>query len=414
MHIILSTVGSAGDVHPVIGLGLALKERGHQTTLITNPYFQTLIESEGLPFLPLGEAEDYLRMVNNPDLWHPQKAFEVVAKGGLLPATGELYQHLTAFDPANTLVVTSGLAFGARLAQEKLGFRMVTAHLQASMFMSAHDPAEMGGVRLPEWLPLGFRRGYLSFIEEKFVDAVVMPELNAIRAGLGLPPASHLFSRWMHSPDLVLGMFPAWYAPPQPDWPQNTHLPGFIEYKTGDQTLSPDVAAFLEAGDPPVVFTPGSAMRHGTKFFRAALDACQTLGCRAILLTRYRDHLPRTLPEGALHAEWVPMGTLLPRVAALVHHGGIGTTAQALAAGIPHLIMPLAHDQPDNANRIKALGVGDRLNPRQFNARNLTKKLDYLLHDAQVQANCKAYARKVDFEQALQKTCEMIETQAAK
>jgi rhamnosyltransferase subunit B len=409
MHIVLPTIGSAGDVLPVIGLGNALKTRGHRVTVVTSPYFQTLIEREGLELSPLGTADDFQRGLENPDLWHPIKGLQTIVRDAVLPAMRIMYDYLATLDPKETILAASGMSFGARLVQEKLGFRLVTIHLQPTLFMSAYDNAEMGGVKMPDWLPISFQEWRMKALERWVVDPLMAPTLNAFRAELGLPPVSRLFGRWMHSPQRVVGLFPEWFALPQPDWPQNLSLPGFVDYQPDDTPLIPEIEAFLAKGDAPIIFTPGSAMKHGDRFFRAAIEATQALRKRAIFLTRFRDQLPAKIPDGMLHIEWVQMGHLLPHAAALVYHGGIGTLAQALKAGIPHLVVPFAHDQPDNANRLKALGIGERLDPGKITPHSMAEKLEWLLGDPLVQARCAGYAAKVDFEKALGEACRLIE-----
>ncbi|GAB4581854.1 MAG: glycosyltransferase [Anaerolineales bacterium] len=410
MHIVLPTIGSAGDVIPVIGLGIALKARGHRVTVLTNPYFQTMIERVGLELAPVGTVADFQKGLDNPDLWHPIKGLQTIVREAILPAMPIMYEYLATLNPSDTILAASGMSLGARLAQEKLGLRLVTVHLQPTLFMSAYDNSEMGGVKMPDWLPIGFQSWRLKELERWIVDPLIAPTLNAFRAELGLPPASRVFGRWMHSPQRVLGLFPDWFAAPQPDWPPNLFLSGFVDYQPEDAPLTPEIEQFLSKGEPPIVFTPGSAMQHGDRFFRAAIEASQKLSKRAILLTRFRDQLPARLPEGFLHVEWVQLGRLLPYATALVYHGGIGTMAQALKAGIPHLVVPFAHDQPDNANRLKALGIAERLNPGQFTATRVVQKLDWLLSDPLVRARCAGYAEKMNFEKALDAACRWIET----
>jgi UDP:flavonoid glycosyltransferase YjiC (YdhE family) len=104
-------------------------------------------------------------------------------------------------------------------------------------------------------------------------------------------------------------------------------------------------------------------MMHGARMFRAAIEACRLLGERGLLLTRFAQQLPAPLPAFVHHCDYAPFRKLFPRCGAVVHHGGVGTTAQALAAGIPQLILPMAWDQPDNARRVKRLGAGQWLLP---------------------------------------------------
>ena len=129
-------------------------------------------------------------------------------------------------------------------------------------------------------------------------------------------------------------------------------------------------------------------MSHGHEFFDAAAEACRLLGRRGLLLTRHTEHLPATLPPGVIHVPYAPFSELLPRCAALVHHGGIGTTAQALAAGVPQLVMPMSHDQPDNAERLRKLGVGDEVSVKKFRAPAVAAKLRGLIESDEVARRC--------------------------
>ncbi|MEJ2246837.1 MAG: glycosyltransferase, partial [Acidobacteriota bacterium] len=166
---------------------------------------------------------------------------------------------------------------------------------------------------------------------------------------------------------------------------------------------------FLEAGDPPVVFTAGSAHAFSAEFFRVSVEACLECGWRGILLTQFPDQLPVELPKNIRTFNYVPFSFLLPRAAALVHHGGIGTTAQAFAAGVPQLVVPFAHDQPDNGVRVRRLGVGDFLLPRRYKTVDLIKKLKRLLQSTAMRENCSRYSRDLVTSTPLETTCDLIE-----
>jgi rhamnosyltransferase subunit B len=189
-------------------------------------------------------------------------------------------------------------------------------------------------------------------------DVLVGPELNRLRSSLDLKPMRRLFQNWL-SPQRVIGFFPEWYAPPQTDWPPNIQLVGFPRFDGRQQNvLSDELLRFCHTGPAPVVFTFGTGMRHSAALFRASLEAADRCGVRAILLTKHRDQLPELLPSSVLHCTFAPFRELFPLCAAVVHHGGIGTVAEALTAGTPQLIRPLCFDQPDNGHRIERLGAG--------------------------------------------------------
>ncbi len=410
MRIVLPAIGTAGDVNPMIALGMVFKARGYHTTIITNDFFRPNVEYAGLDFIPLGSADDYQKVLTDPNLWNPNKAFEVVAKWGLIPGTRLLYDILANMDPADTLVAAPGTCFGARLAQEKLKMPLVTIHLQPAVLISVYQAPVMGVV-LPDRLSPAIKRLWFNFVDAAILDKTLAAPINSFRAELGLPAIRHIWSRWMHSPMRVIGTFPDWYAPYQIDWPANTILTGFIRYDTGasEAPVDPELAAFLDAGEAPIVFTPGSGMRHARQFFEVSIAAAQALGKRALLITQHPEQVPDGLPPSIRHVRYIPFSTVFPRTAAVVHHGGIGTTAQTLAAGKPHLVVPFAHDQPDNAVRLERLGVARRLSPDKYNARDVTRLLDGLINSADVQAKCRDYASRIDFDAALRQTCELIE-----
>jgi UDP:flavonoid glycosyltransferase YjiC (YdhE family) len=268
-----------------------------------------------------------------------------------------------AREPGGVLVANPGV-LAARLVQEKSGVPTASLLLQPGLLPSSTAPPEMpGGLTIPPWLPRPLRGLYWLGVDAAGY-MLVARSLNRLRSALDLPPVGRLF-RWWLSPDLVIGLFPAWYAAPQPDWPARLRLAGFGRFDGVPGELPEDVRDFCAAGPPPVAFTLGTGMAHAAGFFRAAIAACRALGARGILLTKYPGLLPPRLPPTVRHCGFAPFRQLLPLCGAVVHHGGVGTTAAALEAGCPQLVLPLAWDQPDNAARVARLGVGISLGPRR-------------------------------------------------
>lgn len=411
MKILLLPVGSHGDVHPFVGLGSRLQQRGHDVTLATSEPFGELAQRMGLKFEALGTTEEFQRLLDHPDLWHPRKAPAFVAREGILPGMHRQYEFIKShYQPQQTLIVGSCLGFGCPLAHESFGVPFASLHLQPVVFLSEHQSPTLARFTLTQdWVPRWLKRFQFRMGVWMAHDRVLLKETNAFRTKLGLPPVRSVYPMW-HSPQLNLGMFPEWFAPPQPDWPQPTILPGFPLWdEKGVTEVPPDVEDFLSAGDPPIAFTPGSAMVQGEKFFAAAVDACQRTGRRGMLLTRHARHVPAELPEGVKHVEYAPFSEILPRCAALVYHGGVGTLSQALAAGIPHVVMPMAFDQPDNAMRIKRLGVGDFIWPASFRGGKLAAVLERLFSSEDVRNRCAKLAARISGQDALGKACDAIE-----
>ncbi|MDB6076475.1 MAG: hypothetical protein JWO82_222 [Akkermansiaceae bacterium] len=409
MRILIYAMGSAGDVHPFTGLGKALQARGHEVFLITSAYFEDLVRRAGLTFRPLGTVEDFQRVQSDPHLWHPLKAFASVIRNAVDPSYEMILEHARDLHlPGETVIVTGSLAFGALSVRELLGIPVATVHLAPSLFVSTHRQPVLHGAPFGQGAPR-FLKALQWWTAGKVADAHILPGLNRFRATHGLPPVKNMLRGW-HSPDRVIALFPQWFAPPQPDWPPQTRLTGFPLYdETGLHTLPADLESFMNDGDPPVIFTPGSAMIRGHAFFEESFKALKLMNRRGILLTRFADTVPSDLPPQVKHFAYIPFSQVLPRAAALVYHGGVGTCAQTLQAGIPHFIQPMAHDQLDNLSRVRDLGVGDGLHPRQFKARRIAAALEPLLADPAVKNRAREIATRFTPAEWLRESCELVE-----
>jgi rhamnosyltransferase subunit B len=412
MNILIATLGSYGDVFPKVGLAIQLMKRGHNVTLFTNPFFENLAGKYNLDFVPIGTIMQYEQFANHPALFDPRKSVPVFFDTLVIPNIRSAYERLSEhIQSSNTVIVSSITVLAARLVQEKHHVPNITVHLTPMAFKSAYEMPKNAIFPFPNWLPSSLKRFYWWVADRVIIDRMICPELNAFRTQLGLFPASRILTSWGHSPQMVIGLFPSWFATPQPDWPQETRLTGFPLFDEDQETdMKPEVKAFLEDGEAPIVFMPGSLMQHADQFFKTAVQACQALGRRAILLSRYRHHIPDTLPGSIQHFKYIPFRQILSRVDALVHHGGIGTCAQALKAGVPQLIHPLAYDQYDNAWRIKRLGVGDWIRAKDWQVPALAGKLQDLITSSNVSKHCQIITRRFNKKQPLVETCELIES----
>ena len=250
--------------------------------------------------------------------------------------------------------------------------------------MSVHEtPLLHPVIRLFNKLPVWFKRLVLALPNP--VDLFALPKVRRICEANGVKPPSSLWREWWDSPDGVLALFPAWFAQPQPDWPANLLQWTFpLEDLATEQALQPVLQAFLADGERPVVFTPGSANVQASRFFAVAAEAVKRIGCRAVFVTREPKQVPPNLPASFLTVDYAPFSTLLLHASVFVHHGGIGTLSQGFATGVPQLIMAMAHDQPDNADRLERLGAGIGLSVRQFTPERVAHELHQLLHDVAV------------------------------
>jgi UDP:flavonoid glycosyltransferase YjiC (YdhE family) len=390
MHAVLVSVGTDGDIFPYVGLGAALQAHGRSVTLVVSEDYEPLARRHGLAFQALVSAEENQELFGHPDFWNPLKTAPLAARWGLRFVRRQ-YDLLSKLVTPEMVLVASPAVFAASLIHEKLGVRWTNLIFQPWMIPSCIAPPIIPNFtflsRAPRLIWKVFWRGL-----DAVGDILVGRELNRLRAALGLNPMRRIFRNWL-AKELVIGMFPDWYGQPQADWPPQMRLTGFPLFDGGQNEMPPGVLEFCRAGSPPLAFTFGTGMAHSSGLFRAALEACEILHARGIFLTRYRDQLPDSLPASVMHCAFAPFQKLFPHCAAVVHHGGIGTVAKAMAAGIPQLIHPICFDQIDNGMRVKRLGVGDCLRAKRANGKQIAAALPALLTDECRTSCCKLMTR---------------------
>ncbi len=431
---LITALGSYGDVHPMVGLGSALAARGHGVTLITNPYFEDVVAAAGLQLAPLGTRDEYVRLSQHPDLWHPIRGPRLVLTHASARKLRPLYDELMAhYVPGETVFCAHALDMASRVASEKLGAPLAAIYFAPGVLWSEYDSPRLKGALLGPRVPRWLKRAQFWAGGQFFLRPLLAPDIDRVRRQLGLAPVGRRLTQWLlTSPDVMLGLFPDWFGPPQPDWHANTRLTGFPlwdspgsvpvsrqdgveqeslerEMGTGPFGLNDDVQEFLAAGAPPIAFSPGSANRGAHAFFAAAVEACDRLGRRGILLTKYDHQLPARLPETVRHFGFLPLSKLLPYTAAIVHHAGIGTCAQGLAAGVPHVVQPMSYDQFDNARRLVRLGVAAEVSLRRFAGRTVADALALLLDSPGVASRCRELAARCDGPAALAAACDVLE-----
>jgi rhamnosyltransferase subunit B len=392
-HVLLLPYGTAGSIYPFVWLGRLLRRAGHRVTLVTATRYAGTATGAGLEFAPV-EGDELEQMLSNPKMWRGNAGSNLSYRHSSRSTEGyvQAVERLIANGNTVDLMLAPMICFGARLLREKLRIPLVTVHLYPMMFVSAHEPPlALPGFRLLRRLPLIVRKAVLAFPNP--LDFFALPAVRAACARHGVRKPWSLWKQWWHSPDGVLALFPEWFAKPQPDWPHNLLQWDFpLEDMAAEEPLSPELDAFLNTGEPPVLFTPGTGHVHAHGFFEIAAGLVRQLGCRAVFLTRMPEQVPTSLPPTIFVESYAPFSQLLPRARVFVHHGGIGTVAQCLAAGIPQLVVAMALDQPDNALRVKRLGVGLGMSWKHFSVKHALPLLQRCLTDRQMQETAKQHA----------------------
>jgi len=392
-HFVLVPVGSHGDVHPFVAIGKGLRERGQRVTMITSEPFRDVATRNGLEFVSTLTTDEYNAMMNNPDLWHPSKGFNVILNRDLLRKYIPLIFNAIRerYEPGQTVAVGSAIAFGARIANEALCIPFATVHLQPMGCCSVSDPPVAANGTNLTWLPGPLIRLAYWGAEKWITDPLMTPAINEFRSTLQMPPVRRVLTKWSPSPQRVIGLFPDWFGAIPDGGPAFRHA-GFVLFDDANGRQTPkELSSFIAEGPPPVIFSFGSAMRHGRPYFEAAVEACRILKVRGVLLGARGEQIPDKLPPNVRQADYAPFSDVFRRAACVVHHGGLGTSAQALKAGVPQLVMPIAYDQADNAVRMRRHGVASLLYPKRFTGKAVANRLKLLMDDDGI----KQAARKV-------------------
>ena len=391
-RIVISTFGSFGDVHPYIAIALELKARGHRPLIATSEVYREKIGAAGIEFHTVrpdmpsyDESEELAKLVEK--LMSAKDGPEAVGDL-IIPHLRDIYSDLDAATEGADLLLTHPLPFAGTMIAEKKKLPWISSVLAPASFLSVYDP-----IVPPQWpwlyhlmkLSPWVGRGVMALASIK-IEKMAQP-IYDLRKELGLPRGGHPLFEGPHSPTKVLALFSKLLAKPQPDWPKHTIVTGFPFYDRRDyfgETETPGgLIEFLKSGAPPIVFTLGSsAIWVARDFYRDSITAAKALGRRALLLIGFPRNMPsEPLPDGVAAFEYAPYSEVLPRACAIVHQGGVGTTGQGMRSGKPVLILPHAHDQFDNAARVKRLGCGRVLPRPRYNAESAIRELRLLLEN---------------------------------
>lgn len=351
MKFLLVTLGSIGDILPFLGLAETLRQRQHQVIVASNAGYGPLVRASGIEFAAIWQREQ--QSLDGLIGHDPSGAWAAVRRDMFDPATRPARDFI-ARHARDCIVMASWTAFGARLAHQELGVPL------CNIYLSPRAAQQDDG---------------------RTADGAALRNL---------------------------GLFPSWFG----EFPgvQSCDFPLLDDAQI--PLLPPELEAFLRQGPPPVIFTPGSFMRGADRFFRESLIATERLGLRAVFLTPYREQLPPRLPTNVAYFRYVALQRLAPRCAAIVHHGGIGTCAQGLRAGIPQLVAPVFFDQPDNAARLVALGVGMSISAETYNGEEVTARLQEVLASPLVEQSCSRIRERFGNLSALRRICDIAEALA--
>jgi rhamnosyltransferase subunit B len=416
MRIVFTTIGSLGDLYPQIAIAIELRNRGYDIIFAAMKEYAAIIKPLGFEFQPMRPDGT---IMDAPEAIARMKdavtGSEYGVKQLLMPNLRDTYTDLLDIARDADLIVAGDIVYAAPLVAEKLGIPWISLALAPIAFYSIADPSVplMGFLEKLRSLDLPIDRRKIELF--KAVTKPWAETIYQLRSELGLSQISKNPLVDRSSACLVLAMFSAVLAQPQPDWGENTIVAGFTFYDGHRQhyPLTPVLQEFLDAGEPPIVFTLGSAVvAIPGDFYQESVRAAIELDRRVILLMGSNTP-PDCLPAGILAIDYVPHSQIFPHACAIVHQGGIGTTAQALKAGRPTLIMPYSYDQPDNAARVERLGTSRTISRQEYTASRTARELRELLENSQYATKAAEIGRMIQVEDGVKLACDAI-SQAVK
>ena len=418
MRIVLSNIGTYGDTNPLIALALELKRRGHMPVMALPEVYRSKIAPLGLEFHAIRPDIDPTNNVLVEMVYDIKHGTEHGLRNFLFPSLRKTYDDLldAATKPARAdLMLLGELNYAGPIVAEVTGIPWASYVLAPLSFFSAFDPPVLPPypklAKADKKVP-GFGRvikRVARFVSRKWPEPIY-----DLRRELGLPRGENPLFDAKHSPYLVLAMFSRVLGTEQKDWPANTLITGFCYYDAdaGNAKLPPHLEGFVSGGEPPVIFTLGSAaVLAAGDFYEVSAQAAMELGVRAVLLigTDPRNRPERELPESICVAEYAPYSKLFSSASVVVHQGGVGTTAQCLNAGKPMLVMPYSHDQPDNARRMKRLGVAKVIQKSSYRPNKVTRMIRSILEDHAMAQRSTAVANQLRGENGVKTACDALE-----
>ena len=417
MRIILSNIGTFGDINPLIAIAIELKRRGHVPVMALPAIYQSKIAPLGLEFRAVRPDIDPTNSILVEMVYDVKRGTEHGLRDFLFPSLRQTYDDLLdiATKPERAdLLLLGELNYAGPLVAEVTGIPWASYVLAPLSFFSAFDPPVLPPY--PRLARADKVAGFGRVIKRlaRFTTRKWPEPIYELRQELGLAKGANPLFDAKHSPNLVLALFSRVLGTEQKDWPPHTLIAGFCFYDSdaGNAALPAHLEKFVSAGSAPVVFTLGSAaVLAAGDFYEVSAKAAMQLGLRAVLLIGMdpRNQLRQKLPDSICVAEYAPYSALFSRASLVVHQGGVGTTAQCLRAGKPMLIMPYSHDQPDNARRMKRLKVAKVIQKATYKPTRVARKLKAMLADPRFAEQAQNVALQISREDGVKTACDALE-----
>lgn len=383
-QVLFSTLGSWGDLFPLVGIALELRRRGHQVEITASPAWADLVSDAGIRFTPTGRHIGFDEFAANPEIFGRMPfALRTVLQRFMFDQIDELSDDLREPVARADLVVCHPAHIAALDVAESAGAPTAVATVFPAMLPSSSTVP--GGTAIGPWTgPHGRAVNRLVWASANFGTSLMFDRpINSHRRRLGLSPVRNALLQLPLRTRAILVLADPAVVIPATDWPDHVHVTSFVAWDEIDAgTVSSDVEEFLAAGDPPVLITLGaSTSTVADDFFPHTTELLLDRGARVLAVSGPAPPVADVAPGRVLCVDYLPFSSVLPRCRGAIHHAGIGTTVAVLRAGLPQVAVPMSHDQPDTARLVTGLGVGVAV-PWKRRKKQLGRAVDRLLDDA--------------------------------
>ncbi len=407
-HFVIYAMGTGGDIDPMVALATELVQRGHRVSFLSNDYFAPIIQAAGCEFVSVGTVEQY-HQGNSVTAWERDNQSDNFQ-----------YYHAPAFEPAfrfvqacatekDCVLLVLGEQNGASVAAEKFNIPFVTFMLSPNVIFSAISPPAPFRWIVPKYLPSFIVRlllhRYRKVRAKRFFKEPHLADYVAVRKRLDCLPTFKKNS----SAALQIGFFPEWFGMPAKDWPKSIHLVGFPLQNRPSMQSRFEFDQLVEKSGAPIIFTTGTGVKDVCSLFAEGRKICESLQLPGVFVGGNDGAEFLQGSDWCKHFSYLDFEYAFSKAQAVIHHGGIGTTAQAIKAGIPQIIRPLKYDQPDNADRIYRLGLGTYVLPEKFTAEAVIPILRNMLQKAKQSKALRKFSAEVKNSSAIENACDLIE-----
>lgn len=390
MKFVACLQGTYGDILPTVGILERLKSDGYSVAIITNDQFRDVAEKYGVEFYSLGSKKEYELAYHSESSWTEEWSrrhflqfhFPVMESTYLL--LKEMHE-----EGKSLFVLYSSPISGAKMACDEYSIPHAQLVLSPSVLHSNASPAfplrvQVESEKHAEYIPKLVRRHRSQLMSE-----LIEPYVNPLRKRLGLVPWGSQNIPSEHSADNVIAMFPEWFRPPADDWPIGAKYFNFPQFDVVDNERRQVVDDYLKENNNPIIFTKGTGVPFDSRYYGKALAICKILRRPGLYVCKNISNSDPSTTELLTVINYVDFRYLFERSSIVIHHGGIGTIAQALAAGIPQLILPITFDQPDNSYWLWRLGVSNALDSDVFRVDYAVAEIERLISCTKVRAKLK-------------------------